>query len=205
MKLYKHNQSSFKIGISCVLGCRLRVATFVYFYHSLIQKWYINQWNPPSVDVIPPPKFCAYLNKWIQGSLLMTWLSNTDLVLAFVALCTQPAQPWVPPPNPPNPADSVNPPNPNPRSNVNKLNWDPRIVGDEPLAKKICLYRFPDIIRDMNAKGHPVSKTATGEPHCFSWRFRGKCKLDCYQKANHIHTPPAVINPLIKWCTIALK
>ena len=72
---------------------------------------------------------CGYY--FTTQDLLVTWLPNTDLVLAFDVL-----RPWsihnslVPPPNPPK---SNNPPDnaiTNPRSNVNNLYWDPRIVGD---------------------------------------------------------------------------
>ena len=160
---------------------------------------YINQRNPSSVDTIPPPKFCDYLNNWIQGNLLVTWLPNTDLVSAFDTIRPPPVHNlWVPPPNPPNPVNPPNNTNANPRSNVNNLNWDPRIVGDPPLAKKIRNCKFTGVIKAMDAKGHPVLKTTAGEPHCLSWHLQGKCKLDCHRKADHIHAPPSVINPLIE-------
>ena len=124
LKLYKRNRFSFKMGISGIMGCQLGVATFVCFYHLLIQKWYMNQWDPSAVDIIPPLKFCDYLNNWIQGNLLVTWLPNTDSVSAFDEIyppCVCAYNGYVPAPAPaPNP---VNPPNAaTPRSNVNNLN-----------------------------------------------------------------------------------
>ena len=96
---------------------------------------------------------------------MVTWLPNTDLVLAFMALHPCPIQnsPLVPSLNPPNLA---NPPNTNPRSNVNNRIQDPRIIGVQPLAKKIQRSQFADLIRNMNTKGHSVPKNAAGKPHC---------------------------------------
>lgn len=52
LELYKQYKSSIKQGVSKNIGFQLGVATFVNCYHFYLQKWYIEQWNPATTDIV---------------------------------------------------------------------------------------------------------------------------------------------------------
>ena len=154
------------------------------------------------------PTFVNDLYNWTDNSIEANWVPDKLAVPAMQPLhrswseynnhINLPPPAWAPPPPPPNSPASIPPPSP--RQNVNNQNWDDRVVGEVPLAKKICNGgNFAPLIQVMKDNGHPVPRNAAGKDHCLLWHLRRKCKADCVQKADHVLSS-APLEPLFQWC-----
>ena len=215
LKLFVQNRSSFKHGFSELYGCRFGIIKFVHYFHLKMHRWYGRQWDPACKVSLPAPAFCADLNKWLDDSIVASWVPDTRGVPLFHGfhrnldkcqgriVCT-PAPPLTPQnPNPP----GMVPPGGRERErradskNISNRNQDDRVVGEVPLAKKIrARGNFAPVIQEMKAKGKPVPKNATGGDHCLSWHLRGKCKTDCVRIADHVAYKQTALEPLFQWC-----
>ena len=174
LRLLVKNKPTLKKGMTILFGCQLGIAKLVHYYHASLQRWYIEQCDPSTTDIVPPPEFTDDINKWVRKNIITSWIPETASVTAFQGLHRSwderhhqpPArQPLTPShPNPPRPDRE----SPGVRQNVNNRNRDSRIVGESVLAKKIRACTFTNVIKEMNDKGHPVPKNADGLDHCLS-------------------------------------
>ena len=115
-----------------------------------MHRWYGRQWDPAATDSLPASSFCADLNKWLDDSIVATWIPTTHGVPAFQGF-HRTLDEWqgcvirTPVPVPLTP-ENLNPPGMVPggcererrvATNVSNRNRVDRVVGEAPLAKKI--------------------------------------------------------------------
>ena len=77
LKLFIRNRSSFKRGFSEIYGCRFGIIKFVHYFHLKMHRWFFRQWDPSTTESLPAPAFCADLNKWLDDSIVTSWIPDT--------------------------------------------------------------------------------------------------------------------------------
>ena len=85
------------------------------------------------------------------------------------------------------------------RKRVSNRNRDPRVMGETPLAKQVCLHPVSEAL----AKGSTPPATTSGKTHCLSWHLKGKCYNDCIRKDDHAILPIKNMDTLVEWGTQA--
>ena len=159
----------------------------MYFFHTQIRYWFLEQWSLTASDFLPPPDLAAPFRKFARGGNL-SWLPDTSFVPQFQPLrrptATIPAlMPAPVPASNPSPIPAPAPGNERPsRTPARNLNRDTRYVGGLPLAKRI---RRTKIAKAIELAGDPPAPSGGGV-RCLTWHIKGNCFADCDRCTDHI-------------------
>ena len=85
LKLFVHHFTAFKRGFTELYGCRFGIIKFVHYFHLKMHRWFARQWDPTTTEALRAPSFCDDLDKWINDSIVSTWIPETRGVPAFQA------------------------------------------------------------------------------------------------------------------------